>query len=214
MCGCIAPGMCLGYFAECRYWWTSINRYVAGLRPLKWTNKWVFNVWGNGVMLGARKLFPPGISSQFPPSRPKKSTALISHFREHTMTFVLFWDGILNAYATTKERPEIHTIGTIEPNQIKNIVIVFFMTSVYANQLHSHMYCWWFSVLAVSTSVWHGFECVCSAVEQSNWAMIREDWANGLSVCCLILELSHTVLTKLKTGVGKSFHNNLLKKNH
>ena len=41
--------------------------------------------------------------------------------------------------------------------------------------------------------------------------MVSEDWATGLSVCCLILELSHTVLTKLKAGHGTTFWKETIK---
>ena len=39
----------------------------------------------------------------------------------------------------------------------------------------------------------------------SKWAIVREDWATGLSACCLMLELSHTILTNLKADLITEF---------
>ena len=117
--------MGLGYSGVCRYWGTFINMYVAEPEPLKWTNKWVFNVWDSGLILGGREFFPPSISYRFPPNSPTTNTALVSHFWEHTMALGYFRDDILKAYATTNERPEIYTTGIIEQMESRILSLSF-----------------------------------------------------------------------------------------
>ena len=85
-------------------------------------------------------------------------------------TFGYFRDGILNAYTTANEQPEIYTTGTIEPSGIKYVFL-------YGISI------WWlipwpnilpmiFTVLVVSPSVWHEFDCVCSA----GWMQVTKQW--------------------------------------
>ena len=58
-------------FGASSYWGTPTNKCVTKPQPLKWTNKWVFNGWNEGLMLGGNYFHPASPVDFHPASRRK-----------------------------------------------------------------------------------------------------------------------------------------------